>query len=206
VSGRRQFDVDDALDQAMRAFWDRGYAETTLDVLGTVTGLGRGSLYGAFGGKDALFRHALDRYSEVYSSRLQQALAEHAEDPVRAIEAFFEATLNRIADPRVPVGCLIAQSAALAPTLSAASSAHVQALLGAQRRRVRRALGPEDVHAPVLDELTEFVVAVNQSLAVMSRAGTPIADLRAVVRIACSAVSSVLSSSPPHTRAEVIEQ
>ena len=50
---------------------------------------------------------------------------------------------------------------------------------------------------PALDELTEFVVAVNQSLAVMSRAGTPIAGLRAVVRIACSAVGSVLSSSPP---------
>ena len=82
---------------------------------------------------------------------------------------------------------------------------HVQALLDAQRRRVRRALGPEDVHDPALDELTEFVVAVNQSPAVMSRASTPIADLRAVVRIACSAGRSVLSSTPPHGGAEAIE-
>ena len=190
----------------MKTFWERGFSEATLDILGTVTGLGRGSLYGAFGGKDDLFRQALDRYSEIYSSRFQRALAQHADDPIRAVEAFFEVTLVRIADPSVPAGCLLAQSAAQSSTLSAASSARVRALIDAQRQRIRHALGPEDVHLPALDELTEFILAVNQSLAVMSRAGTPMADLRAVVHIACTAVSSVLSSVPPHDGAEVIEK
>jgi AcrR family transcriptional regulator len=193
MSGRKQFDVDQALDKAMTAFWDRGYSETTLDVLAAATGLGRGSLYGAFGGKDALFRQALDRYSGMYGDLFERALAENVDDPVRAMEAFFEVTLQRIADPNVPLGCLIAQSAAQSPMLSPDSGAHVKALLDIQRRRIRDALDPPGDANPALDELTEFVVAVNQSLAVMSRAGTSNDDLRAVVRIACGAVENALA-------------
>ncbi|WP_392842286.1 TetR/AcrR family transcriptional regulator [Streptomyces sp. LN500] len=80
--------------------------------LGSATGLGCGSLYGAFGNKDALFGQCLDRYASIYGAQYEQALAAHPGDPVRAVEAFFDVILGRIADPSVPVGCLIAQSAA----------------------------------------------------------------------------------------------
>lgn len=69
-------------------------------------------LYGAFGNKDALFGQCLDRYASNYGAQYEQALAAHPGDPVRAVEAFFDVILGRIADPSVPVGCLIAQSAA----------------------------------------------------------------------------------------------
>lgn len=104
MSGRKQFDVDTALDQAMRVFWQRGYADASLDALGSATGLGRGSLYGAFGNKDALFRRCLDRYTSIYGAQYERALAAHPGDPVRAVETFFDVTLGRIADPSVPGG------------------------------------------------------------------------------------------------------
>jgi len=196
MAGRKQFDVGEALERAMKAFWEHGYADASVDVLGTATGLSRSSLYGAFGGKDALFSQALDRYSAIFGDRYDQALADHAGDPVAAVEAFFEVTLQRIADPGVPVGCLIAQSAAQVSTLSARSRAHVRALVDGQRTRIRRALGSADRQVPRLDEVAEFVVAVNQSLAVMSRAGTESDRLRAVARIACDAVEAALRTSP----------
>ena len=99
MSGRKQFDVDEAVDRAMAVFWQRGYADASLDMLGAATGLGRGSLYGAFGGKDELFRRALDRYSATYGARYEDALTAHPGNPVRAIEAFFEVILARIDDP-----------------------------------------------------------------------------------------------------------
>ncbi|MEU6142798.1 TetR/AcrR family transcriptional regulator [Streptomyces sp. NPDC047081] len=191
MSGRKQFDVGTALDQAMRVFWQHGYEGASLDALGSATGLGRGSLYGAFGNKDALFRRCLDRYASIYAARHEAALAAHAGDPVRAVEAFFGATLARIADPSVPDGCLIAQSAAQSPALRAENGAHVRALVEAQRRRVRGALAGA---APdVLDELALYVVAVNQSLAVLSRAGTPVDELRVVTRLACATVAHTLA-------------
>ncbi|MCI3273961.1 TetR/AcrR family transcriptional regulator [Streptomyces cylindrosporus] len=192
MSGRKQFDVGTALDQAMRVFWQHGYEGASLDALGSATGLGRGSLYGAFGNKDALFRQCLDRYASIYAARHEKALAAHPGDPVHAMEAFFDATLARIADPSVPVGCLIAQSAAQSPALKAENGARVRALVDAQRRRVRGAL--EGAAAPdVLDELALYVVAVNQSLAVLSRAGTPVEELRVVTRLACATVAHTLA-------------
>jgi AcrR family transcriptional regulator len=193
MSGRKQFDVGTALDQAMRVFWQRGYADASLDALGSATGLGRGSLYGTFGGKDALFRQCLDRYASTYGTQYEQALAAHSGDPVRAVEAFFDVVLARIADPSVPVGCLIAQSATQAPTLKRDNSTHVRALLDTQRQRVRAALADSSAAPDVLDELATFVVAVNQALAVLSRAGTSDAELRAVARLACTTVADTLA-------------
>ncbi|MGE0215936.1 TetR/AcrR family transcriptional regulator [Mycolicibacterium sp.] len=195
MSGRRQFDFDETLDRAMKAFWTHGYSEATLEVLGTATGLGRGSLYGAFGDKDALFRRALERYSSTYGARYEQALASHPDDPVAAVRAFFQVVLDRIADPDVPIGCLMAQSATQSPTLSADSRALVQQLLAVQHERVLRALSPDGDPSPELDELASFVVAVNQSLAVMSRAGAPMTELQAIVRIACDTVAAELDSA-----------
>ncbi|MFB8272120.1 TetR/AcrR family transcriptional regulator [Streptomyces sp. NPDC055955] len=193
MSGRKQFDTSAALDQAMRVFWQRGYADASLDALGSATGLGRGSLYGAFGNKDALFGKCLDRYASIYGAQYEQALASHSGDPVRAVEAFFDVILGRIADPSVPVGCLIVQSAAQSMTLKEESGAQVRGLLDMQRQRVRAALEDSSVDSRTLDELATFVVAVNQSLAVLSRAGTSGAELRSVTRLACTTVADTLA-------------
>ncbi|MFD8965206.1 TetR/AcrR family transcriptional regulator [Streptomyces sp. NPDC059568] len=213
MAGRKQFDVDEAVRRSMHVFWERGYADTSLDLLGSATGLGRGSLYGAFGGKDDLFRRCLDRYAAVYGARHDQALAAHPDDPVRAVEAIFGVVLDRIADPSVPDGCLLAQSAAQSPTLNAESRSRVHELLGKQRKRVRTALSASGTEGreiedeeegggsetEELDDLATYVVAVIQSLAVLSRAGTPLADLRAVVRIACTTVADTLTrTKAPH--------
>lgn len=197
MSGRRQFDADAALDQAMRVFWQRGYAEASLEALVSATGLGRGSLYGAFGNKDALFRRCLDRYTALYGAQFEQALAAHPGDPARAVEAFFDTVLARIADPSVPGGCLIAQSAAQAPTLGEENSAKVNALLDLQRRRVRTALEDSSADAATLDALAAYVVAVNQSLAVLSRAGASDAELRSVAGLACATVADRLARTTP---------
>ncbi|MFH8980072.1 TetR/AcrR family transcriptional regulator [Streptomyces varsoviensis] len=193
MAGRKQFDTSAALDQAMRVFWQRGYADASLDALGSATGLGRGSLYGAFGNKDALFRQSLDRYASIYGARYEQALAAHPGEPVRAVEAFFDVILDRIADPSVPVGCLIAQSAAQSPTLQDESGNHVRGLLDAQRQRVRAALADSSADPATLDELAAFVVSVNLSLAVLSRAGSSDAELRSVARLACTTVGDTLA-------------
>lgn len=192
MSGRKQFDVEAALDRAMVVFWQRGYAEASLDLLGAATGLGRGSLYGTFGGKAALFRSCLDRYSAVYSTQFELALKAHPGEPAKAVQAFFGVVLDRIADPAVPDGCLIAQSAAQVPLLDGDSRSQVQTLLGTQRARVREALAGPQVDTEQIDDLASYVVAVNQALAVMSRAGSSDAELRSIARIATATVASAL--------------
>jgi AcrR family transcriptional regulator len=195
VSGRKQFDVDEALDRAMRVFWELGYAETSLDTLGRATGLGRGSLYGAFGAKDDLFRRSLERYAALYEHRYEEAVDAHAGDPVAAVGAYFDVVLDRIADPTVPDGCLVVQSAAQLPTLSPESRKAVNRAVTAQRRRVRRALDAASAHQEPagLDSLALLAVGVQHAIVVLSRTGAPAADLRSLASAGVQAVADRLA-------------
>jgi AcrR family transcriptional regulator len=58
----RKFDEAQVVRAARDQFWSAGYAGTSLDDLQDVTGLGRGSLYGAFGDKHTLFMRVFDDY------------------------------------------------------------------------------------------------------------------------------------------------
>ena len=71
----RSFDEDAVLDRARAAFWNLGYAATTLDELAAATGLNRPSLYGAFGDKHALYVAALERSRDESLSAMAQMLA-----------------------------------------------------------------------------------------------------------------------------------
>jgi len=113
-------------------------------------------------------------------------------DPVAAIRAFLGVTLDRIADPSVPTGCFLAQSTSEAPVLSPESRDLVRVLLARQHDRVRSVLMSAGLRRAKADELTSLVVAVNQSLGVLSRAGSPAGELRSVVRATCAAVGDAV--------------
>lgn len=60
----RKFDIDQVLDNAMNAFWSKGYEATSMADLMTAMDLNKGSIYQAFGDKHALFIKALERYTD----------------------------------------------------------------------------------------------------------------------------------------------
>ncbi len=70
----REFDVDEALQAAMEAFWDRGFEATSLADLMEATGLQKGSIYKAFGSKHEFFTQALTRYLDDVYAKMQKAL------------------------------------------------------------------------------------------------------------------------------------
>lgn len=64
-SGRpREFNRPEVLDAAMDVFWQKGYEGCSTEDLCTKTGIGRGSLYNAFGSKHELYEQTLQRYHE----------------------------------------------------------------------------------------------------------------------------------------------
>ena len=107
----KEFDPDIAVDQAMEVFWRKGFASTTPQDLVDELGIGKGSLYNAFGSKQALFERALRRYRDVQVAALTEVL-EQPGRPVKerirtALEALVEADL---ADPGRR-GCMAVNSA-----------------------------------------------------------------------------------------------
>ncbi|WP_329550668.1 TetR/AcrR family transcriptional regulator [Streptomyces sp. NBC_00696] len=195
MAGKKQFDMDTALDAAMVQFWRAGYAATSVDDLSRATGLNRSSIYSSLGDKDALFLRCLDRYAARYGEKYDAALSCAASEPLAAVRAFFDVTLKRIADPELPDGCLIAQSAMAIPTLSPAVAAHTKEALGFQRSRLRAALKAGRLPDLDADAFAEHMAAVNQSLAVMSRAGASPAQLASVVGVTLDALSQALPAT-----------
>ena len=193
MAGKKQFDVETALDAAMVQFWRAGYADTSLDDLSTATGLNRSSIYSSFGDKDSLYLNCLDRYALRYGDRYERALSSAASGgPLQAIRAFFDVTLQRIADPDVPDGCLVAQTAMATPVLSPAIAARAIEAVGLQRARLRMALDAAELNDTDAENYATHITAVNQSLAVMSRARASQEQLRTIVDISMTALSQAL--------------
>lgn len=188
MAGKKQFDMDAVLDAAMLQFWRAGYADTSLDDLSRVTGLNRSSIYGSLGDKNALFIRCLDRYAARYGEKYDTALS-RAAGPDEAVRAFFDVTLQRIADPDLPDGCLVAQSAMAIPVLSPEIAAYAAQALDSQCRRLRAALGGTRLTDSEADSYAVHLAAVNQSLAVMSRAGATPEQLRAIITVSLKALA-----------------
>lgn len=184
MAGRKQFDVDEALRRAMHVFWRWGYSEASIERLAEGTGLGRSSLYGTFGDKSALFRKSLQRYAQTYHPLYAQALGGPRRSPSTVVAAYLQVTLNRIADPTVPDGCLLTMSAAQLPALDAQGQAMVHTMIDGLRAILEQALlaaGADDQEAA---ELALCTLATNKSLAVLSRAGFSNDDLATVAAAA----------------------
>ena len=106
----KQFDTDAALDEAMGAFWARGYAATSIRDLVRCMGINRGSLYATFGDKRQLFIRALHRYDTQYRQAWTDALAE-SHTPKAAILGAFEAAIAAALDAGPRNGCLLVNTA-----------------------------------------------------------------------------------------------
>ncbi|CAL9527439.1 HTH-type transcriptional repressor ComR [Streptomyces sp. enrichment culture] len=192
MAGKKQFDVATALDAAMVQFWRAGYADTSVDDLSRATGLNRSSIYSSLGDKDTLFLRCLERYTTRYGDRYDAALSRAADRPLQAVRAFFDVTLERIADPGLPDGCLVAQTVMATPVLSANVAERAREAIGFQHARLRAALQAGPLHDDVAESFASHLAAVNQSLAVMSRAGASTEQLRAVVDVTLDALAQTL--------------
>src|SRR5258708_2590322 len=105
----RAFDADQALEAAMRLFWQQGYEGTSLSDLTTAMGINRPSLYAAFGDKEALFRKALERYALGPASYAQAAL--DAPTARETVERLLVGAIELMTAPENPSGCLMVRGA-----------------------------------------------------------------------------------------------
>jgi TetR/AcrR family transcriptional regulator, transcriptional repressor for nem operon len=108
----RTFDESDVVAAARDEFWSRGYAATSIDDLTSVTGLGKGSLYGAFGDKHGLYLRALDDYIGTALGGVRIQLRDTRYSAYDRLVRHIRAQANAIAADRSHRGCMMAKSAA----------------------------------------------------------------------------------------------
>jgi AcrR family transcriptional regulator len=102
----RAYDPAVALDSAAELFWTKGFADTTLDDLSSSMGMGRPSIYNAFGDKEALFLHAVERFRDTVASSPLRAM--DGEDSIGdALDALFRRAVEYTTADRSHLGCLL---------------------------------------------------------------------------------------------------
>ena len=125
----REFNPDDAVEQAMQAVWSKGYEATSLSDLTRAMGISRSSFYETFGSKHGLFLEAIERYRD---TTVERAVAElEGDGPARAAIA---GVFGRVVDNAVGRGdrrgCFVCNCATEVSPHDPEAAARVAACLG----------------------------------------------------------------------------
>jgi TetR/AcrR family transcriptional repressor of nem operon len=197
VARPREFDEDEVLRVARKQFWSTGYAGTTMDAIAAATGLGKGSLYGAFGSKHQLYLRVFNAYCTEIVDAVGRSLDGPDDEAFERLCAHVRSVAAHTGADTVHRGCLLAKGAA-------ELSEHDSVVMERSRRTfesLREAL-TEDIKGaqrhgdidPAADprRLADLVLAVLRGIEALGKGGTSKAALRAIGETALS----VLPRSP----------
>ncbi len=185
----RSFDERAVLRTAREQFWSTGYAGTKIDDIAAATGLGKGSLYGAFGDKHALFLRVFDDYCTEAVEATQRTLDGPDSGAYQRLRDHVLAIVETTAADRDRRGCLLAKS-------TAECAQHDEAIAARARRTFReledqltdciaaaqRAGDLDDTHDPA--HLAGLLLAVSRGIEALGKGGATPAALHAIAETA----------------------
>lgn len=184
----REFDRDTALEQARLVFWAKGYAGTSTDDLVNAMGIGRQSLYNAFGDKWQLYMEALTDYQQ----RSTSAHAQRLQAPDSAIQGIQDMLEGLVAedDALRALGCMgvgsTCEFGANEPELSALRDKGATYLRSRLLKRVREGKVAGEIDASLgTGETADYLLTNMTGIQLAARAGAKAEELR---RLACFAV------------------
>lgn len=98
----RSFDSDAVIDKLCDYFWKHGYSAASLDDLARQLGIKRGSLFNAFGSKEALLYAAFKRYGQTFQKNYKTT--HHGRD---AIVEYFNNAIALATTQGMGRGCFL---------------------------------------------------------------------------------------------------
>lgn len=174
--GRRlSFSREQALEQALRVFWTRGYEGASVADLVAAMGITPPSLYTAFGSKEELYREALERYRDHHAGFVARALTEEP-TAFAAITRLLQEAASNYCDPGIPNGCMVS----IAVLSCAPEHESVARLVGSMRSQTVDALARRFQRAVSEGELPEgtdclalarYFTAIIQGMSIQARDG-----------------------------------
>jgi AcrR family transcriptional regulator len=181
----REFDMDEALDRAIRVFRERGYHATSISTLSDAMEIATGSVYKAFKDKRAVFLAALDRYSEKRAEQVRRVLANGrpGRDRLRDLLEFYVASSCGVEGRR---GCLVVGTAVELAAHDKEIAARVAVVLERNETTVRDLIraGQDDGSIPrtVDAEATaRLILCITQGMRVLGRTPRGAATAKSVV-------------------------
>jgi TetR/AcrR family transcriptional regulator, transcriptional repressor for nem operon len=178
VRGRpREFDIDKALDRAIRVFCERGYHATSIGDLIDAMGIASGSIYKAFHDKRAVFLAAFDRYKSLRNDQVDQVVrtAKSGRERLRDVLTFY-ADSSRGAEGKR--GCLVVGSAVELAVTDREVAARVNGSLARNEAfladLIRQGQADKSIPGHIdPEETARVMVCLTQGMRVVGKAGHP---------------------------------
>ena len=183
----REFDRTEALNQAMKIFWQKGYTATSMNDLYEAMGIKSPSLYAAFGSKEDLYEEVLLHYEQSVAPRFWGHMTSEP-SPREAVWLWLERSADMLTQTDMPHGCMV--------TLSAVGSEGNDRLGQLVRRmraagfsllktRLEQAQKQGDLPGSVdVEALTRLYVSIQQGMSIQARDGASREILLSIARSA----------------------
>lgn len=189
---KRSFDKNEALDKAMRVFWDNGYSATSLTDLTGALGINKPSLYAAFGNKEQLFQAAMEHYIDKYGSPLFEHFSRATDVTFsQRLQNYLFAVIELNCSDDSPKGCFLVKSCCetgsvglpneITSSMLDRSHDMEKSLCDVVHSEQRRGQLRKDLKAK---DIAAYIMSIIYGLSIMARRGKSCSELKSIAKAA----------------------
>jgi len=183
----RNFDREEALDTALKLFWQHGYEGTSVAMLAETIGVNVPSLYAAYANKESLFVECIERYGELNGKMYHESFQKKTARQVA--RSILEEEVELVTRRGTPDGCLMVQGALVTSPESEPIRKMMAGIRGMAEKwmaeRFEQAIDDGDLPSDADPAaLACYLMTINSGLAVQAKSGVKKKQLLKVVEIA----------------------
>ncbi|WP_144214175.1 TetR/AcrR family transcriptional regulator [Flavobacterium anhuiense] len=164
----KDFNEQEVVKKAIAVFWKKGYHDTSMYDLIEGLGIGRSSIYHAFGDKHNLFARAVDLYQREATARLMDAF-ENSPSVKDAVAAFLQSVVDDVFSDACPKGCF---------------KINTEVEMASHDDKIRKIVYDDDLI--IEDSLFRAILRGQQSGEI-----NPLKDAKALARFICSTIAGM---------------
>ena len=170
----REFDEHKVIESLMNVFWNKGYEAATMQDLVKASGLLKGSLYGAFGDKQALYLAALKHYDR---TRIQAGIDMlNGEGSARQkIARLFDNVIESTKRGLFAGGCLLCNASLEKAVGDKQVKSEIKTTIRRLKVAIMDAIKMEGVNEDQAASLAAFIVSAYFGTRVLAKGGAPAA-------------------------------
>jgi TetR/AcrR family transcriptional repressor of nem operon len=177
----REFNEDQVTEALMEVFWEKGYQAASMQDLVAATGLLKGSLYGAFGDKQALYLVALRHYDRTRIQAGIDMLNSGQGSVEQKVSRLFDSVIESVETGVFAGGCLLCNASVEMAAIDSSVGSEVNSTIRRLQAALVATLTSSGISADEAEASAAFIISTYFGSRVLAKAGAPlrmIADAR----------------------------
>ena len=173
----REFDEERVTESIMKLFWEKGFEATSMQDLVAATGLLKGSLYGAFGDKQALYLAALKHYDR---TRIQTGIdmLNSSASVKYKISQLFDSVIESVNTGVYAGGCLLCNASLEMAPVDDTVRKEVRRTILRLETALMSAIKADPGPANKTSSMAAFIISTYFGSRILAKAGTPVQMIR----------------------------